>query len=469
VQIRLYLLAAPVARFPFVLAALSALGSSSALLAAPQTAEKPDFAAAGLSVPACDAEIAPDRPLGLPELVDLALCRAPSTRAAWAGVRSAAARQGQARASYGPRIDATIGPETRFTRASGGGFPTSEDTAASATARLSLNWLLFDFGGREALLSGAEANRAAALASFADQAQSVVLETGLAYNGLVEAVASETAARSNLAFAEESLKSAAARERAGVGIKSDRLQADAAVAQALLQLRQAEGQVLTARGRLATAISLAPTARLQLAPPAPLGPADALRRSADDLITQADLLRPDLQLRSANLDAANAGVRSAEAARRPSISAGVGPVLSTGTVGQDVASASAGVTLSIPLFDSGGRTWAVREARSEAERADALLQDARQFAALDVWSRYQALATAAANLDTARRLLASADEAASLAQGRYRSGVATITELLNAQASLASARQQLVAAEFGVRSGELQLARSVGRIGDAVE
>jgi outer membrane protein len=78
-------------------------------------------------------------------------------------------------------------------------------------------------------------------------------------------------------------------------------------------------------------------------------------------------------------------------------------------------------------------------------------------------------ATQAANLDTARRLLASAEEAASLAQGRYRSGVATITELLNAQASLASARQQLVSAEFGVRSGELQLARSVGRIGDAVE
>ncbi len=450
-------------------AAVCALVVPAAVRAAPPVSPSPDFAAAGLAPPACAAEIAIERPLGLSELVDLALCRAPATRASWASVRSAAARQGQARAAYGPRIDATISPETSFTRISGGGFPASEDTSASAAARLSLNWLLFDFGGREARLSGADANRAAALASFADQAQAVILETGLAYNGLVEAIAAETAARSNLAFAETSLKSAAAREQAGVGIKSDRLQADAAAAQAQLQLRQAEGQLLTARGRLATAISLPPTVRLQLAPPRPLGPADALRQSAEDLIAQADRLRPDLQLRSANLDAASAGVRSAEAARRPNVSIGLGPVISTGTAGQDVASASAGLTLSIPLFDSGGRIWAVREARSEAERAEAQLQDARQSAALDVWSRYQSLATQAANLETARRLLASADEAASLAQGRYRSGVATITELLNAQASLASARQQLVAAEFGVRSAELQLARSVGRIGEAVE
>ncbi|MBS3961690.1 MAG: TolC family protein [Sandarakinorhabdus sp.] len=467
--LRLYPRIVTTSRLPLILAAFCASGSPTAVFAAPPLPSAQDFTKTGLRAPDCTADIAVERPLGLVELVDLALCRAPATRAAWASVQSEAARLAQTRAAYGPRIDATLSPEANFRRASGGGFPASDDMAASAFARLSINWILFDFGGREALLSMAEASRAAALAGFADQAQAIVLETALAYNGLLETIAAETAARSNLDFAEVSLKAAAAREQAGVGIRSDRLQADAAAAQALLQLRQAQGQALTARGRLATAISLPPTMRLQLAPPAPLGAADALLKSAEDLIAEADRLRPDLQLRSAGRDIAMAGVRSAEAARRPNLSLGLGPLLSTGTTGQDVASASAGLTLSIPLFDSGGRTWAVREARSEAERAEAQLQAARQSAALDVWSRYQALATLAANLDTARRLLASAEEAASLAQGRYRSGVATITELMNAQASLASARQQLVAAEFGARSGEVQLARSVGRIGDAVE
>lgn len=444
------------------------LFAAPAAVAAAPAAPGPDWSAARLAAPACAA---PDeaRPLALPDLVDLALCRAPATRAAWAAVRAAGFREDQARAAYGPRLDASIGPQVDYSRTSGGGFPSIEDSNATTAARLSLNWLLFDFGGREARLESARAGIAGAVASFADQAQAVVLETGLAYNALVAALEADAAAQANLRFAQVSLDAATARERAGVGIKSDRLQADAAYARAQLQLRQAQGQVETQRGRLATAISLPPTSRLTLAPPEPLEAAPALRQSAEALIADAARLRPDLDFSAASLAAAQANVRLAETARRPSLSFGAGPTASAGTADRDIVTGSAGLTLSIPIGDSGGRTAAVRQARSEAERAEAELQRAQQQAALDVWSRYQALSVDASNLETARRLFTSAEEAAALAQGRYRSGLATITELLNAQASLASAREQLVAAEFGVRSSELELARAVGRIGEAVE
>jgi outer membrane protein TolC len=180
-------------------------------------------------------------------------------------------------------------------------------------------------------------------------------------------------------------------------------------------------------------------------------------------------LRPDLKIRSANLAQADAAIRAAEAARRPSLSLAAGPTLNDGTNLQSRASASAGLTFSIPIGDSGGRTLAIAEARNAADQAQSLLEEARQQAALDVWTRLQTFQTQVANLETARRLLKSAEEAAGLAQGRYRAGLATITELLNAQSSLVSARQQLVAAEFGIRSAELQLARAVGRIGETVE
>ena len=436
--------------------------------AAPPTAAQ-DFPAAGLQPPACAAATQiPARPLALPDLVDIALCRAPATRGAWAGVRAAAEREVQARAAYGPRLDASVGPDASWSRFSGGGFPVSTNSSASATAALSLNWLLYDFGGREARIALAEAGRAAALAGFADRAQAVVLETGIAYNSSIAAYQSVDAQRANLGFAKNSLEAATAREKAGIAIKSDRLQADAAFARAQLDLRRAEGTLETQLGRLATALSLPPSTRIALAP-AREGSAVALRQSADALIAEADRLRPDLQLGEANLAQAQAALRQAEAARRPHVPLGAGPTVTAGTAARDVASGSAGVTLNIPLFDSGGRTSAVREARASAEQADANLQDSRQQAALDVWSRYQDLAVNATNLETARRLLASADEAAALAQGRYRAGLATITELLDAQASLAGAREQLVSAELAVRSSELQLARSIGQIGDAVE
>ncbi len=66
-------------------------------------------------------------------------------------------------------------------------------------------------------------------------------------------------------------------------------------------------------------------------------------------------------------------------------------------------------------------------------------------------------------------LQASATESADVAQGRYKAGVGTFTDLLNAQSALASARQQLVQAEFNVRTANAQLARAVGSIGEAVD
>lgn len=427
----------------------------------------PDLAAARLPQPACAlAEAPPAEPLTLDEAVDIALCRSPATRAAWAGVKAAAERDVQARAAYGPRLDASVGGDGSWRRVSGGGLPTITDSGASATAALSLNWLLWDFGGREARLSGARAARAAAFASFADRAQAVVLETAVAYNNSVAAAEAVDAARANLSFARTSLDAATARERAGVGIKSDRLQADAAFARAELDLRRAEGVLRTQMGRLATALSWPPETVLALAGAPPARTAAILRQQATDLIAEADRLRPDLSLQEANVAQADAAVAQARAAGRPSLALGAGPTLNVDPSGQDIASGSAGLTLSIPIGDSGGRRSVVREAQATAEQARENLAEARQQAALDVWSRYQTLSVDAANLETTQRLLSSAEEAARLAQGRYRSGLATITELLDAQASLASAREQKVAAELAVRSSELQLARSVGQIGD---
>jgi outer membrane protein TolC len=73
------------------------------------------------------------------------------------------------------------------------------------------------------------------------------------------------------------------------------------------------------------------------------------------------------------------------------------------------------------------------------------------------------------SLTTARVLVQSATLSADLAQGRYKAGVGTFADLLNAQSALASARQQLVQSEFNVRTTNAQLARAVGSIGEAVD
>ncbi len=432
-----------------------------------------------LAPPAAACPALPTTPLTLPDLVDLALCANPATAVAFAASRAAAANVGIARASELPTLSATVGPtltrtdtlsDQRFTTLGGQSFSaTSNSTDFGSSASLALNYLLFDFGGRAARIDAARASQRAALAQIADTAQSVALTTVTAYNSLQGNLAAVTAARATVAFNRSSFDLADAKRRAGVSTPADALQARTALAQAELTLAQAQGNARTAAGQLAVAIGQPPTTTLTLAPAPTLGAADVLSRDVATLITDAERLRPDLATARANAQAAVAQVRAARSDTRPSVGVSVQDSLGYANSSTDSNRASVGLTLSLPLFNGYDRTYRVASARAEADRQAALLEQSRQQAGLDVYTQATALRTAIAVLATARDLINSATASADIAQGRFRAGVGTFTDLLNAQSALASARQQLVSADFGVRDAQARLARAVGQIGDAVD
>ena len=421
----------------------------------------------------------PARPLTLPDLVDIALCANPATSVAWASVRAAAAGIGIARAAGLPAISASVGPvlsrsdnlrgNGTFVDASGQVVGRNVSTQVDTTARLALSYLIFDFGGRAASIDAARASERAALANFADTAQEVALTTVTAYNSLAANRASVTAAEASLAFARQSRAYAAARQAAGVITGADRLQAETALAQAQLTLDQARGNVATAAAQLAVAIGQPPALRLDLAPPPPLPEAALLKAGADGLIADAERLRPDIAAARANIDAAEANVRVQRAAGLPSVSLSANNNLGVTDTTFETNTASVGVSLSIPIFSGFDRRYRIAQARAQAELQAASAEQTRQQAGLAVYSNYVALDTALKSLISARALIASATASADLAQGRYRAGVGTFTDLLNAQSALATARQQLVQADFNVRTSNAQLARSIGGIGEAVD
>ncbi|MGI4879206.1 MAG: TolC family protein [Janthinobacterium lividum] len=421
----------------------------------------------------------PAGPLSLPDLVDLALCRNPATAVAWAANRTAAAQVGIARAAELPTASVSFGPTLsrtdsfggqQFTLPSGQSFTaTTSDTSLGSSASLAIDYLLFDFGGRRARIDNARAGQRAALANFADTAQTVALNTVTAFNSLQANVAATTAAEASVTFARSSFDLANGRQRAGVATPADTLQARTSLAQAELTLVQARGNVRTSEGQLAVTVGLPPTAQLELAPTRPLGSADRLNNDVNKLIAEAERLRPDLAVGRANLDAARASFRAARSDTRPSINASVADNLNYANSSTDANNGSVGLSISVPFFNGYDRTYRLAAARSEVDRNAALLEQTRQQAGLDVFTNATAVETQIRVLATARELIASATASADIAQGRFKAGVGTFTDLLNAQSALASARQQLVSADFGVRNAQAQLARSVGRIGDAVD
>lgn len=412
----------------------------------------------------------PGRPLTLPDLIDLALCRNPATAISWAGVRGAAANVGIAEADNYPQVNLSGGPQYTWIyylqHQQFGGRTTD---SLNSTASLAISYLLWDFGGRAARIDAAKASQRAALANFADSAQGVAYNTITAYNSLIASRAAVAAAEATVAFARSSLEFARGRERAGAATPADTLQAATNAAQADLTLVQARGDVRVAQGQLAVSVGLPPQTTLVLAPVAPLGQTDLLREDVVALIDEAERLRPDLAAARANQDAAAANVAAARANRRPTISAQASSGGSYAATQRDSITSSVGLSITVPLFNGYARTYQVAAARAQFEQAAAQTEQVRQGAGLDVWTSYADLDTQLKALASARTAIDSATASANLAQGRYKAGVGTFNDLLNAQSALATARQQLVSAEFGVRNAQAQLAQSIGRIGATVD
>ncbi|QYE34669.1 TolC family protein [Polymorphobacter sp. PAMC 29334] len=456
---------------------LRAIMLIAALLAVPAAAsEDPRHLMPSQTAP-CAAD--PVGPLTLPDLVDLALCHNPATAVAWAASRSAAAQVGIARAAELPSLSATVGPtlsrtdylsSQQFVLGNGQSFSaTSNSTDFGSSASLALNYLIFDFGGRAARIDSARASQRAALGQVADTAQTVALDTVTAYNSLQANIAATTAAQSTVAFNRSSLDLASGRTRAGVATPADELQARTSLAQAELTLAQARGNARTSAGQLAVVIGLPPTTVLPLAPAPVLASADKLNRDVTVLIADAEKLRPDLRIAAANRDAATAQIRAARSDLLPSLAASAQDNLGYANSTSDSNRASVGLTVTIPFFNGYDRTYRVAAARAEADRQAALFEQTRQQAGLDVFTQATALETQISVLSTARELINSATASADIAQGRFKAGVGTFTDLLNAQSALASARQQLVSADFGVRDAQARLARAIGDVSTAVD
>lgn len=420
--------------------------------------------------PVC-SDAAPTVPVDLPALIDIALCRNPVTAVSWAAARGAAANTGVARGNYYPQVTVGFGPQINRNRYfnpnySGGSRTT---TSLNSTANLAIDYLLFDFGGRRAGVDAAQANERAALANFADTAQAVVIQTITAYNAVQAGVAAEAAAAANVTYLRTSLDSARARQRAGVTTSADSLQAETAYEQARFTLVQAQGNTQTSRGQLAVTVGLLPQTPLTLAPSPPLPSAQLLAQDVGGLIDEAQRLRPDIAAARAQSAVAEANLRSARAAGRPTISTNASTGASYANTQRDSITTSAGISLSIPLFTGYKLAYQVSAAQAALDQANAQTAVTQQDAALNVWTNYTALDTQIRSLASARALVASAQASADLAQGRFKAGVGTITDTLNAASALATARQQLVASEYGVRNAQAQLARSIGTIGEAVD
>jgi outer membrane protein len=403
--------------------------------------------------------------LSLPAAVDLALCRNPSTRSAWAAARQQAAALGSAESAWLPTITGTASESRTLAGdhvdATGNIVSGAQNTKDAA---VSLTWTLYDFGGRGAHISSARHVLDAATATLSSTSQQVVFSAVQAYYGAVAADESLIAAKTTEETAAHSVEIARALRTGGVATLADVLQSETAFNQAVLARVQAEASAQSARGTLSVAIGWRADQPLKLEPEPVPAQVQPLTARMSDLMTEAAQQRPDLAAALAQRDAAEANVTVARAVGRPSISFQAGHSLAetTGVPNQNYN--QIGIYLTVPIFSGFNVGYGVRQAQATLAGQDATAEQVRLRVSLDVWNAYYSLDSGNKQLGATANLTTTAEKNQEVALGRYQSGVGTIIDVLTAQTAAANARVLRINAELNWKVARAQLALALGRL-----
>ena len=402
--------------------------------------------------------------LTLSQLVDIALANNPTTQIAWQDARAAAAAWAEARGLYYPQVSGSAG----YFYARDGGSSVGGDAFQEqyGNVGLTLDYLLLDFGGREAEIDAARLALINANWNQNDAIQNVLNEVAVNYYTYIGSKALVIADETNLEEAETSLEAAELRLEAGVGTLPDVLQARAELAQVQLDLVEDRGNVEIFRGELATSVGWPSNTEFDVSDPTDDLPIDALNDNVNDLIEIAMDNRPDLAAVQASVREKQAELREAKTAFFPEISATAQVfrfwVRPDGGSSDYFTNYLVGLQLQMPIFQGFTLINAVRQASAELESAKAALRLQEQIVIDEVWAAYYNFRTAVQSLEAAEVLLESSLESYDASLELYRNGVGDIIELLTAQTTLAEARAELVGTTTDVFTSYADLINAMG-------
>jgi len=394
--------------------------------------------------------------LGLSDVVMAALCNNPQTKIAWQTSLYQASLVGVSQSAYLPTLSATgsvLKSESSETK-----------TGNQENISVTLSYLLYDFGKRDATYDNARALLDVALFSENDTIQSVFLSAIQAYYTLFGSNASLEASREAERSALESLNAAKTRYTVGTSTPADTLQAQTAYSQAMLNRIQAEGSVKTAQGELASVLGMMPDTTIALQTPLLAIPDVAFEQNTRALMDEAQRLRPDLMAAGAKIKAAEANVKAAKADTMPSFSLSATTGNTDTVFNTSQRSSSIGLYVTIPIFTGFNTKYKVQAAQQQLKINEAEYEKLSQDANLDVYKTYQTLISQTQATRTSNDLVASAQASYDLALGRYKAGVGTILDLLTAQSALASAKQQHIQSLYNWYITKASLAKAMGSL-----
>lgn len=354
----------------------------------------------------------------------------------------------------------------------GGGSlqPIYPDIPDNYRTRVDLQWPIYNGGRTDALERAARAEASASSADVAAAQADLRLEVARAFWALVTARATEQVLQQGVTRAQANVRDVRERFNAGLIPPNEVASAEAQESRQRMLLIEARNQRDISSSEVARLIGidvlgppLEPAAELDAPSPA------AAVEDTRTLVVQARTVRPERRALEQRIQAGEEQLAAARAGTLPTIAVVSGfdyarpnpRIFPRADRWED--SWDAGVNFSWNIWD-GGRTRAeVAQAGTLVTAARRRLDEFDSIVALEVRQRQLEIDSGRAAVVAAADAVRAAAEARRVVAERYQAGVATQTEVLDADFALLQAELDRTRAQAGVRLAEARLARSLGR------
>jgi outer membrane protein TolC len=340
------------------------------------------------------------------------------------------------------------------------------DVPDNYRTRLDLQWPIYSGGRPDALERAARAEVAAIGAEDATARADLRLEAARAFWAIVTARATVAVLEQGVARAQAHVADARERFAGGLVAPNEIASAEAQEARARMLLIEARNQREVATAELARLIGAGADQAIE---PEAMLEGVAVVPPVATLLAEARASRPERQAIAHRIEAADEQRNAALAGSRPIVA---------GLAGFDYArpnpkifprvdrwdeSWDAGVQVSWSFWDGGRVAADVAQTSATASAARERLAELDSVIAVEVRQRSLEIDSGRAAIVASDEGVRAAAEARRVVNERYRAGVITQIEVLDAELALLQAELDRTRALAGVRLAEARLTRAVGR------
>lgn len=298
------------------------------------------------------------------------------------------------------------------------------------STRFSGSWMVFDSLKTQREIRRADLYKQSALSSAKAVDQQIVFRVVGAYQQVLFAQREIDVAQHEQETAAALLTSVDEHVKAGLAVESDRMSAEVNVAARKEELIAAQGDLELAWAQLREAMGAPELKATELKP---IEPHTFPRNTLEEELATAQKTRPDLVALGQEQSAQASAVGAAKSDFGPRVSAyGNWEEDQSSFTGSGGNNWVAGVQISLDILPLGRRAQLSRESAAK-QKIDAQVAASQQHLRLEVSQAHIHLKTAELSLETARAAMEQSAESLRILKNRYGAGLATITDLLQAE------------------------------------